>query len=185
MRINLLPLEYRPQPLINPMRLVMMIIGSCLFFITILVSLFYYLNIQNSKVLLDGVNKELEILRPSEEKLNRVEQLASRIDKNKNEIEQIKNNYQNYVDNISNVVVSLPEQLWLRKFELNNNGKISIEGSTLDFVIVGHFLNRLEENDLFNKVKLNRIEETRAGEENNKMVYYNYSIELGIGGVKE
>lgn len=176
MRINLLPKEYRPQPLVNPFRLTLMLVTSILVFCSLVFSIFQYSNLQYNKEQLREVKKQLELLKSTEEKLNQIEQISSNIKKISEEIELVKKEYRNYLDVINNVVISMPNQMWIMDLSINNKGIIVVRGETLDFVLIGDLLKRIEAIQDFKRIKLKKISENKIDE----LLTYSFEIELSL-----
>lgn len=177
MRINLLPPEYRPQPIINPVRLGIMIIGSVACLVALGFGIYQYTTLHFNKVKLDNVKRELSSYDAYKAKLQEIDNLQAQVDVYKKELKQFEDLYQLHLQIMNGIAGSLSEQVWISKLTIAPDGKIMIEGGALDFVLVGSALEKLEMIKEISSCKLKEIKEVEAKE----LTTYDFIIELNTG----
>jgi len=174
MRINLLPPEERPQPLINPRRLTLMIGGGVLVFVAIGFAVLQFNGWRTARQEAALVEKRLEIMRGFEAQLKRYEELRRQVEQAKKEIETVKDSYQLEPRLIEAVAAVTPENIWLGEIASGADGAIKIKGDSLDFALIGDFLEKLQRTKQFTEIKLVKITE------NDEEDYRSYGFEINL-----
>lgn len=177
MRINLLPPEYRPQPVINPVRLVVMIVGSIVCLASLGFAIYQYSLLHFNRIKLDNVKKELSTYDVYKAQLETIDKLQTQVDTYKKELKQFEDVYQLHLQIINGIAGSLSEQVWINKLKIASDGKIALEGGALDFVLVGHVLEKLNKMKEINLCKLKEIKEVK----NETLTTYDFIIEMNSG----
>jgi len=179
MRINLLPQEYRPQPLINPKRLFLMIISGVLALSSIGFAFFEYTSINANKRDLQSIKQQLTALESKKDLLQKVEALQQEIEKFKKEVKTIEGYYNQPVMLLDRMTAAMPEHIWLENLKLGTDGKIQIRAHTLDFVIISDLLDNLKKTGIFQEVKLLKIDEEKN--EDSGLTTYSFEFMTDTG----
>lgn len=165
MKINLLPEEHRPQPIVNVYRVGFLIfIGIC-----VLVSGIIYINawieLNSVKTKLTQVEQDIIIYGQSYENVKHIEQLENTVKKKRKEMESITKPYLPFDRLLSEVIRCLPDKLWLLSMDINEQGKISLAGVTNRLNAISNYMVELEFSPEFKQVVLSDVNANIQGEE--------------------
>jgi len=182
MKINLLPLEYRPQPAVKMKRLLILAGSSSMVFLSLLFAGLQFFMFSSTKTELTILEKDLVRTEAPLKRVAVVEERYQHFQKRQTEVVRITNQYQTHLQLLSEISLALSEDLWLNAVKVANDGKINIEGSSLEFSFIGDYLGRLGREESFGNAKLKEVNEI----EENGLSYYKFNIDLlSKGGAPE
>lgn len=177
MKIDLLPPEYRLPPQIQLQRLARMIVGGVLCLMALGFSVYQYQLTRPVKIQLQTVRRELASYENQRQKLERVEDLHRKIAAYRQELQVLEDSYQPYVILMDGIAAALPQSVWLNQLQINSDGVIALQGKSLDFGLIGHFLDGLNLMDSIQGCQLQKISEVTHGQFGG----YSFEIQLTAG----
>lgn len=174
MRVNLLPVEYRPQPLFDSKRIFIVALASFLVVCSLGGAFFLFLQAQYARDTLAAVTQQREALETERQKVEAVEKRVTDLQKRLDDVANIKKSYPNYVTYLNTFGNALGAEVWLRNTSFSA-GQVSLEGSSLSFAIIGDLLKNLSQEN-FPAVRLNRIAEQKK----EQLTYYDFAVSIRI-----
>lgn len=181
MKIDLLPPEYRPQPVIQPVRLAGMIVGGILCLISLGFAAYQYRLARVADVQLQTVRQELASYQGYQQQLRRIDDLRRKVATYRLELKEFEDIYQPYLTLMKGIAAALPGSVWLEQVRINTDGVIALQGESLDFALVGSFLERLYQLDSIQSCKLQKITEVKK----DKLTSYHFEIQLKTGRAQQ
>jgi Tfp pilus assembly protein PilN len=176
MKINLLPLDYRPRPQVTLLNLIILL--SAVFLVIIIsgmaISEFIKFQGLNNETIL--LQQQLDSSKQALAEFQKFADLKQQIDQKHQEVLRITDLYQPMPKLFRAIAGAIPDNLWLTKFNITADGKISIEGQTISFSLVGDFLNQLNELPIVSSSKLKTITANDVSDYNT--VLYNFAVDL-------
>ncbi len=174
MKIDLLPLEYRPQPALS-IKEILILSGSCtLVFLALLFVGMQFMMLNATKAELNVVKQELKMTEAPMKKVLAAEQRYQQFQKRQTEVTKITNQYQTHLKLLDQIALALSEDLWLNTVKIAQDGMININGSALGFSLIGDYLGRLDKAEALGKAKLKEVNQI----EDEGLSYYKFNIDL-------
>lgn len=180
MRINLLPYEYRPQPLVDSKRILFMILGSVLLFASLFTAFYCYLQFSNTEQALNSANDQWDSMKSEKQKIDQAEQRMAEIQKVQDEVNNIKKLYPEYSRYLNGFANSLVDELWLMNIQFAP-GKIDVKGNSMSFAIIGDLLRNLDKQS-FKTIRLSQVSQQTT--ETVEHYEFDINIEIQGGGVE-
>jgi Tfp pilus assembly protein PilN len=181
MRINLLPEAYRPEPPVNPFRLVLLISCSVLLFVGAGWGIFQQFQLGNEKQLLAAVKQEVETYQPVLRETEQLERRLQALRKQLGEVEKIQAAYLQYPLVLKHLAGALEPGMWFESIKMDPNSPFNLSGKTILFAKISGFLENLRTVPELTSVKLNQVIEVSADHLN----LYNFGVKLQpVGGAK-
>ncbi len=176
MKIDLLPKEYRPQPLFDPTRLTIMIICALIVSGGLGLIGWVYLETKDTESKLASLNSQLESYRSIKLEVERTESVLEDLKKRRTDFVRIEQLYLPYRVYLKKLANSLQEDMWLVNASFAEE-KMALSGRSVSFALIG---------DLLASIKKDGFGEARATEINQiteeDLVFYEFRIEIPHGG---
>jgi Tfp pilus assembly protein PilN len=176
MKINLLPLQYRPLTQVTLVNLIMLFAGVFLVIGVCIMGGNEFIKYQSLNTTTTQLQEQLKNYQQSLVEFQKFETLKEQIDKKHQEIDKIAVLYQPMPTVIKAIASAVPDNLWLTKFNIATDGKVTIEGQAMLFSLVGDFLNNLNELPIISSSNLKTITTTDVTDYN--AVLYKFAFEL-------
>lgn len=180
MRINLLPEEYRPQPAVRPVRLAIMIVGAVLCFATVVFVAFEMIALQGNKAIYEQTQIERASYDSLKAKLDEIDVLAAKVGVYRQELQQINGEYNDYLPIFSDIGAALPDSIWLTDVGISGKTEVATKGGSLDFALVGNYMDNLLKQASIDACKLERITEV----ETEGFTFYKFEMTLIVREAK-
>ncbi|HEY8464567.1 MAG TPA: PilN domain-containing protein [Bacillota bacterium] len=182
MRINLLPEEYRPQPVINPFRLTVLITCSVLVFTGVIWLLVQNFQLRTEKQLLASVNQQVDSYQEVLREISRYEKRLQSLKQRLAEVDQIKTAYFQYPLVLKRLAGTLERDMWLNRLDMPALEQFTVNGKSLVFPDIGRLLQNLQNLPELAEVKLTQV----TTDTDSEFELYNFLIKLKPkGGVAE
>ena len=177
MRINLLPQEYRPKQQVNFMNLVILFGGLGLFIVAAGFGVYEYFSYQELIQELSSIEQQITFLRPQMEEAQKLEQTQAELIKLQGEFEKIKGFYQPQLGIFNSLEVIIPENIWLDELTVDQKGKVTVTGQSLDIPLIGNFLNKINLSEFYQSTSLKEIKLL----DKDKLTSYQFDLEMVTG----
>lgn len=182
MRINLLPQEFRPQPLVSPTRLLVMIIGSILVIGSVVGVIYQVFQLKMEEDTLANVTAQLEVRKASMAEVAEIEAKLQEITKRQDEIKKIMETYPEYPVLIKVIAGALKNSdIWLTDTTMASDGIFKITGKTIVFPVIGDFLKKLTESGIYQSARLTDVTEEKEKDKFNTVYTFNIEVATGEG----
>lgn len=163
MKINLLPVEYRPQAAVSFPRL--------LFIIFFIVSIFGmacwlagdWLAIGQVNSQLTEVTQDLQIYGQQYQNVQILEKEQADIKKKRQDINSIMQPFIPFEEVMGEISAPIPDKLWLNTVEIDSTNQISMTGETDRMNAIALYMMDLESSPVFMNTKLSTIENKNSG----------------------
>ncbi len=146
MKINLLPVQYRPQPQVTFTNLVILLAGVILILGVGFLAVNEFLQHQWLTAESERYRTQLDSYQQSLVEFDKFQLIKRQIETKQAEVRKISDSYQPLALILRAVAAEVPENVWLTRFTVTPDGKLTIEGRAMLFSLVGDFQNNL--NDL-------------------------------------
>jgi Tfp pilus assembly protein PilN len=176
MRINLLPLEYRPHPRVTFLNLIILLAGVFLVLGAGYMAVNEYLRFNSLNAEIGQLQQRLDSYQQSLIEYQRFEVIKQQIDKKHQEIKNITGLYLPLPVILRSVAGAIPENVWLNKLEIKPDGKVIMGGQSIIFPIIGDMLNNINSLSIVQSSRLLNISTTEVKEYNE--ILYNFGLEL-------
>lgn len=177
MRINLLPLEFRPKQQVTFLNLLILLGGVCLFIASVGFGIYEYLNYQESIQKLASIEQQIVFLQPQMEEVRKLEQTQSELIKLQGEFEKIRGLYQPQLEIFNSLAVIMPGNIWLEEIIVDSTGKVTVSGQSLDIPLIGNFLNKINSGEFYQSTSLKEIKLA----DNDDVASYQFNLEMLTG----
>ncbi|HYH01778.1 MAG TPA: PilN domain-containing protein [Bacillota bacterium] len=174
MRINLLPEQYRPEPLINPFRLTLLIVCSILVFGGAVWLLIQSFQLKTEEELLATVNQQVDSYQGTLREISAYEQRLQSLTQRLTQVEKIKTAYFQYPLVLKRLAGALEEDMWFNSVDMTALGQFNVAGRTLIFPRISGLLKNLQSVPELQEVKLTQV----SAIEENELDLYNFTIKL-------
>lgn len=181
MKINLLPQEFRPQPLISPARLIIVLIGSVLLVISLSGLVYQYFQYNNEKNNLANISAQLERQQTMLAEVNSIEQKFQEIKKRQDIINKILDSYPKYNSLLQKLAFALKSDIWLDNTNLASDGLFVIKGKAISFPIIGDYLKSLTQSDVYQAARLNNVSVVKEDERSKPVYTFEIEVKTGEG----
>lgn len=177
MRINLLPLEFRPKPQITFSNLMVLLGGIAVFLGSIGFCGYEYFNYQGSIRELASIEQQIVFLQPQMDEVRKLEQTQAELIKFQQEISKIRGFYQPQLEIFNSLAIVMPGSIWLEELIIDHTGKVNVSGQSLNIPLIGNFLNRINLSEFYQSTSLKEIKL----EDNNDYTSYQFNMEMETG----
>lgn len=178
MKINLLPQEFRPQPLVSPIRLLVMIVGLVLIFISFAAMGFQYFQLSQEKEQLRNLQTQLELQQEQLAEANKIEEIYNEVKKRQETVKKILDSYPRYHLLLSEMASTLKPDIWLTEVQFNQDGFLEIRGEAILFPVIGDFLKNLIRTEDYKTARLLKVSEREILDSE---PVYSFEIEVSTG----
>jgi Tfp pilus assembly protein PilN len=179
MRINLLPEQYRPEPLINPFRLSLLIICSVVLFGGLIWILTLHMNLGTEKQLLAAATQQIASYQTTMREISRCEQRLAALRKQLDEVQKIQDAYRQYPLVLKRLAGSLEHDMWYDSLNMQALNPFEVTGKALLFPTIAGLIDNLQANPDLTRVKLTQVNAVEADTIN----YYSFALKLQpVGG---
>lgn len=174
MRFNLLPEEYRPQPLLE-LRRILLLTGLSVFFIgTLVFCLLNYLTMQRLGEQKATIEGQIAVYDSTIAEIEGIEEFIEKVRRWEMEVEEIGGFYQPNQLLLWTLAAFLPEEIWLVEVDISSDQKLIIKGNSMNLRAMGHFLENLNRLDYFQTSFLKEVQEVVHDEASS----YQFEIEI-------
>lgn len=177
MRINLLPLEFRPKQQVTLLNLIILLGGIVLFIASAGFGVFEYFSYQESIKKLASLEQQITFLQPQMDEVRRLEQTQAELIKLQNEIDQIRSFYQPQLEIFNSLAVIMPGNVWLEELIIDHTGKVIVTGQSLNIPSIGNFLNKINIGEFYQSTSLKEIKM----EDDDDLISYQFNLEMVTG----
>lgn len=177
MRINLLPLEFRPRQQVTLLNLMILFGGIVLFLASAGFGVFEYFNYQESTQKLASVEQQITFLQPQMDEVRRLEQTQAELIKLQREIKQIRGYYQPQLEIFNSLAGIMPGNIWLEELIIDHTGNVAVTGQSLNIPSIGNFLNQINIGEFYQSTSLKEIKK----EEDDSFTSYKFNLEMVTG----
>lgn len=177
MKINLLPQEFRPQPLVSPVRLGIIIGGMVLILVALAGVVWQYLVLRNEERMIANYTVQLEIRKAALAEANDIEARLNKLKQRQAAINKIIETYPEYPVLLKTLVGALRNDVWLTSVEATTDGFFKIRGETLFFNFIGDFLKGLSQSETYQSARLINVDEV----DNDGVTTYSFQIDIETG----
>lgn len=178
MRINLLPVQYRPEPLINPLRLTVMLVCGFLTFGTAIWLLILTMQLGTEKQRIATVEQQINNYKGTVQQIDQYEKRLASLKQRLAQVEKIKAAYFQYPFVLKRVAGSLKDEMWVDSIDMTALDSFQINGKSLIFPNIGGLLKNLQKLPDLHDVKLTQL----AAADTADLEVYNFAIKLKPGG---
>ncbi len=177
MRINLLPLEFRPKQQVTFLNLMILLGGVLLFIASVGFGIYEYLNYQESTQKLAAIEQQIVFLQPQMEEVRKLEQTQAELIKLQGEIEKIRGFYQPQLEIFNSLATIMPGNIWLEELIVDHSGNVVVIGQSLDIPLIGNFLNQINISEFYQDTSLKEIKM----EDKDDFISYQFNLEMVTG----
>jgi Tfp pilus assembly protein PilN len=184
MRINLLPRELQPQPLMNPARIMQIIIAIVLIAAAFSGMVYEYFQLKTAESSLQEVTQQASSYQSRLLEVQITAQKRQQLADENAKFIKLNSYYSAYPDLLNQLAASSPDKVWLTEADFPApGGTIAINGRTLRFSLVGDFLTNLKKAAAFKTVPLSQIKKTAL----DKVTCFDFTIQITTteGGILE
>jgi Tfp pilus assembly protein PilN len=157
MRINLLPEQYRPEPPINPLRLLMLITCSALLFVGLIWFGVQSVTLGNERQLLANAVQQIASYQPTMAEVTRCEQRLAALRKQLGAVEKIQEAYRRYHRVLRRLAGSLEADMWYDSINMQPTGTFDVKGKSLFFPTIAFLIDNLQSVPDLTEVKLTQV----------------------------
>ncbi|TCL67432.1 Tfp pilus assembly protein PilN [Hydrogenispora ethanolica] len=179
MRIDLLPLEYRPQPPLSTFRLAVYILGVLLVLGLASGLVYLYFNHLTMAQQLQSTQEQLQMFQGSISAVKQAEQLNREVVEQKAQLEQIKQAYPDLRRILSGLARAVPENCWFTNLSIGSDGGMKLTGNTVSLSILGDLMFHINQLDSVQALKLNSVQQQT--ENSAALSIYAFNIEMNTG----
>ena len=177
MKINLLPQEFRPQPLVSPLRLGIIAGGLVLILAALSGVVWQYLVLKNEERMIANFSVQLNIRKASLEEVKDIEARLNKLKQRQAAIKKIIETYPEYSTLLKRLAGALRNDIWLTSVEASTDGFFTIRGETIFFNFIGDFLKGLSQSETYQLARLINVDEV----ENDGVTTYSFQIDIKTG----
>ena len=177
MRINLLPLEFRPKKQVTFLNILVLLGGVFLFIVALGFGVYQYFDYQDSIKKLATIEQQITFLRPQMEEVRRLEGIQAELLKFQREIDQIRGFYQPQLEIFDSLARVMPSNIWLEELIIDHKGEVTVLGQSLDIPLIGNFLNRINLSEFYQSTSLKEIKL----EDNDEFISYQFNLKMATG----
>lgn len=177
MRINLLPLEYRPQKQVSFSNFLILFGCVCFCIVSVGFGAYEYFNYQESIQKLASIEQQITFLQPQMEEVRRLEQAQAELLRLQGEFKKIRGFYQPQLEIFNSIATIMPGNIWLEQLKIDQAGKVTVFGQSLDIPLIGNFLNKINNGEFYQSTSLNEI----RMENEEKFISYRFNLEMVTG----
>lgn len=177
MRINLLPLEFRPKQQITFLNILILLGGIVLIIGSVGFGAYEYFNYQESVKELASIEQRIVFLQPQMDEVRHLEQTQTELIRLQQEINQIRGFYQPHLDILNSLATIMPGNVWMEEIIIDHSGKVTVSGRTLDIPLIGNFLDRIKIGEFYQNTTLKQIKL----EDEDDVTSYRFDMEMVTG----
>lgn len=177
MRINLLPLEYRPRPLVE-LRRVFLLTGAIIFLLASLVFLGWnYLTCNSLAERIATLEGQIAVYDPAMAELEGIEAFIEKVRQWEREVEKIGGLYPPHQQFFWSLAATVPQEIWLTEVEITPEDSLTIKGNSLNFRAMGRLLENINGVAFFQSSFLRKVQEITR----NEITLYQFEVEIKAG----
>lgn len=177
MRINLLPLEFRPKQQVTLLNILILLGGIFVFVASAGFGIYEYFNYRESVEKLASIEQQITFLQPQMDEVRRLEQTQAELLKLQKEIDQIRNFYQPQLEIFNSLAIVMPGNIWLEELIIDHAGKVIVTGQSLNIPSIGNFLNEINIGEFYQSTTLKEIKM----EDDDDLASYQFNLEMATG----
>lgn len=178
MRINLLPPEYRPQPLVELRRVFLLTAAIIVFLVSLVFFGWNYLTCNNLAEQITVLEGQIAAYEPALAELEGLEAFIAKVRQWEDEVEKIGGLYPRHQQFLWSLAAALPQEAWLTEVAITSGRKLSIRGNSLNFLAIGRLLENINGVAFFRSSFLKEMHEVTQDE----VTSYQFAIEIEAGG---
>lgn len=177
MRINLLPLEFRPKQQVTFANIMILLGGISVFIASIGFGVYEYFNYRESIKRLASIEQQILFLQPQMDEVRKLEQTQADLIKFREEINKIRGFYQPQLEIFNSLALVMPGGIWMEELIIDHSGKVIVSGKSLNFPLIGNFLNEINLSKFYQSTSLKEI----SLEDNDDYTSYRFNVEMLTG----
>ena len=177
MRINLLPLEFRPKQQVTLLNLIILFGGFVVLIASAGFGVFEYFCYQESRNKLASLEQQITFLQPQMDEVRRLEQIQTELIKFQKEINQIRSFYQPQLEIFNSLAVIMPGDVWLEELTIEHSGNVVVTGQSLNIPSIGNFLNKINIGEFYQSTSLKEIKM----EDKDDLISYQFNLKMVTG----
>lgn len=177
MRINLLPLEFRPKQQVTFSNIMILLGGIFVFIASIGFGVYEYFNYQESIQKLASIEQQILFLQPQMDEVRQLEQTQAELIKFQGEINKIRGFYQPQLEIFNSLALVMPGGIWMEELIIDHSGKVIVSGKSLNIPLIGNFLNKINLSEFYQSTSLKEI----SMEDNDDYTSYQFNMEMLTG----
>ena len=182
MRINLLPLEFRPKQQVAFLNIMILLGGIFIFVASVGFGVYEYFNYQESIQKLALIEQQIAFLQPQMDEVRKLEQTQGELIKFQGEIHKIKGFYQPQLEIFNSLAIVMPGSIWLEELIIDHSGKVTVSGRSINIPLIGDFLNKINLSEFYQSTSLREI---RLEDDDNYSSYqFNMEMLTGRGSLE-
>lgn len=177
MRINLLPEEYRPQPMVE-LRRVFRLTGLIIFLLAALV--FYGWNHLTSQSLaerVDVLEGQIAVYDQSMAEIEGIEAFIEKVRRWEGEVKKIDESYPPNQKLLWSLAAALPQEIWLTEVVITPGQKLTVKGNSLNLRAMGRLLQNINGLAFFQSSYIKEVREVTRDE----VTAYQFEVEIDAG----
>lgn len=178
MRINLLPEQYRPEPLINPLRLTLMLVCGFLVFGSAIWLLLLSMQLGTEEQRIVSLDQQINNYKATLAQIDQYERRLTSLKERLGQVEKIKAAYFQYPFVLKRVAGALKDEMWVDSINMAALEAFQINGKSLIFPNIGGLLKNLQKLPELHDVKLTQL----AAADVEDLEVYDFAIKLKPGG---
>lgn len=171
MKINLLPIQYRPQPQVTFTNLIILLAGVILILGVGFLAVNQFLRYQWLIAEAERYRTQLDSYQQSLVEFDKFQLLKRQIETKQAEVRKITDSYQPFASIFRSVAAAVPENVWLTRVAAAPDGKLTIEGRAMLFSLVGDFQNNL------NALPIIQASKVRSFSQSEKQYLFNLELQ--------
>ena len=177
MRINLLPPEYHPQPLIELRRVLLLTVAIVVLLSSLAFFGWYYLTCNNLAERIAELEGQIAVYEPAMAELEGIEAFIEKVRQWEREMERIKRLYPPHQQLLWSLAAALPREIWLTEVEIAPGQRVTVRGNSLNFQAMGRLLEEINSVKYFQSSVLKEVREVTSDE----ITAYHFEIEIEAG----
>lgn len=185
MKINLLPAEYRPEPIVNIYRIGFISLVAFCSIVTSLLFVTVWLDQNNTAVALEQTKRDLDNYGQYYEKVQFIEEVQKSIQLKRKEITGILEPYMKAETLLGEVINALPDRTWLTDLSIAEDGNVVIRGKTDRMKAVSLFMVNLELSSVFQKTTLESLDKEESGDSSFSLFKFSLKLEQEKAGATD
>ncbi len=177
MRINLLPLEFRPRQQVTFLNLIILFGCIVLFMASVGFGVYEYFHYQESIKELASIEQQIAFLQPQMDEVRKLEQTQGQLIKLQQEINKIRGFYQPHLQIFNSLATIMPGNIWLEELIIDHTGKVTVTGQSLNIPMIGNYLNKINISEFYQSTSLKEIKM----EDDDDFISYQFNLEMVTG----
>lgn len=177
MRINLLPLEYRPKPLVEPRRVFLITVAIIVLLASLAFFGWNYLTCNALAERITVLEGQIAVYDPALAELEGLEAFIAKVRQWESEMEGIRGLYPQHQQLLWSLATALPPEVWLTEVDITSGEKLTVKGNTMNFRAMGRLLENINGVVSFQSSVIKEIREVKREE----VAFYEFELEIVAG----